>query len=77
MSEPSQSFLKCYFTNWISLVKKKRTIFVLLLSPLSKQTKQGAGPMAEWLSSHALLRQPRVLSVRILGTDMAPLIKPC
>ena len=30
--------------------------------------------MAEWLSSHIPLRQPRVSLVRILGTDMAPLI---
>ena len=29
----------------------------------------GAGPMVERLSSHAPLRQPRVLLVRILGTD--------
>ena len=37
----------------------------------------GAGPVAEWLSSCALLWQPRVLLVRILGADMAPLIGPC
>ena len=30
--------------------------------------------MAEWLSSHILLRQPRVLPLRILGADMALLI---
>ena len=36
----------------------------------------GAGPMAEWLSSHAPLWQPRVLPVQILGVDMAPLIRP-
>ena len=33
--------------------------------------------MAEWLSSHTLLQWPRVSPVQILGTDMAPLIKPC
>ena len=32
--------------------------------------------MAEWLSSRAALRQPRVLPVHILGADMALLIKP-
>ena len=37
----------------------------------------GADPMAEWLSSHALLQWPRVSLVQILGVDMAPLIKPC
>ena len=31
--------------------------------------------MAEWLSSHAALRRPRVSPVRILGTDMALLIR--
>ena len=38
---------------------------------------QGASAVAEWLSLHAPLRWPRVLSVRILGMDMAPLVKPC
>ena len=35
-----------------------------------------AGPMAEWLSLPALLWQPRVLPVWILGADVAPLIGP-
>ena len=34
----------------------------------------GPCPVAEWLGLHALLWQPRV---RILGTDMAPLVRPC
>ena len=33
----------------------------------------GAGSVAEWLSSHVPLQRPRV---RILGTDMAPLVRP-
>ena len=33
-------------------------------------------PVPEWLSSRALLWQPRVSPVRILGTDMASLIRP-
>ena len=36
-----------------------------------------AGPMAEWLSSHARLQRPRVSSGWILGANLAPLIKPC
>ena len=36
----------------------------------------GAGPVAEWLSSRALLQRPRVSSVWILGPDMAPPIRP-
>ena len=41
------------------------------------QKLPGAGPVAEWLSSRALLRQSRVLPVWILGADMAPLVEPC
>ena len=44
---------------------------------LARCPSQGAGPVAEWLSSRTPLQQPRALPVRILGTDMAPLIKPC
>ena len=36
----------------------------------------GAGPVAEWLSSCALLRRPRVSLVQILGADMVPLLRP-
>ena len=36
-----------------------------------------ASPVAEWLNSHTLLQRPRVLPVRILGTDMALIVKPC
>ena len=36
----------------------------------------GPGPMAEQLSSRTMLQRLRVLRVRILGTDMALLIKP-
>ena len=45
--------------------------------PLKKTKQRGAGPMAEWLSSQALLQWPRVSLVRILGVDMALLIRPC
>ena len=41
-----------------------------------KNKNVGAGPVAEWLSSRALLLCPRVSLVQILGTDMAQLIKP-
>ena len=34
-------------------------------------------PVAEWLSRCAPLLQPRDLLVRILGADMAPLIRLC
>ena len=33
--------------------------------------------MAEWLSSHAPLQWPKVLLVRILGADMALLVRSC
>ena len=40
------------------------------------KTVLGAGPEAEELSSHTPLQKPRVSLVQILGTDLAPLIKP-
>ena len=46
-------------------------------SVLIREHRQGAGPMAEWLSSRTLLQQPGVLLVQILGMDMAPLLRPC
>ena len=39
-----------------------------------KDVQTGAGPMAKWL--HALLWRARASPVWILGTDMAPLIRP-
>ena len=36
-----------------------------------KNKGMGASPMAEWLSLHTLLQQPRVSLVRILSADMA------
>ena len=42
-----------------------------------KNFMEGARPVAEWLSSCTLLRRPRVSLVRILGADMAPLVRPC
>ena len=39
--------------------------------------RQGRGqPVTKWLSLHTPLQPPRVSLVRILGTDMAPLIRP-
>ena len=38
--------------------------------------KLGASPVAEGLSSRAPLRRPRVSLVRILGADMAQLVRP-
>ena len=49
---------------------------LLFCSELRKDAL-GAGPMAEWLSSHAWLRRPRVSPVRILGADVALLVRPC
>ena len=42
-----------------------------------KKSTDGGSPVAEWLSSHAPLRRPRVLPVQIPGTDTAPLVGPC
>ena len=35
------------------------------------------GPVAKWLTSHALPQRPRVSPLRVLGTDTTPLIRPC
>ena len=42
----------------------------------AKKMMGGAGPVAEWLSSHALLQPPGVSPVRILGVDVVPLVRP-
>ena len=41
-----------------------------------KVKRGGAGPAAEWLSLRTVLQRPRILPVRILGADMALLIRP-
>ena len=43
---------------------------------LAFKRRAGALPMAEWLSLWAPLGWPGVSPVQILGTDMAPLIRP-
>ena len=43
---------------------------------LGQKMPTGAVLMAKWLSFCAPLQWPRVLWVQILGTDLAPLIKP-
>ena len=67
---------KYHIEVWISSFMgklKDQALFV----PHYKVEIMGAGPVAKWLSSRAPLRRSRVLLVRILGTEMAPLIKPC
>ena len=43
---------------------------------LKSVSSHGAGPVAEWLSRTLCCRRPSVSLVRILGVDMALLIKP-
>ena len=59
----------------VSLTFEKSPVQFSILTDLKR--KIGASPVAEWLSSHAPVRWPRVLLVQILGADMAPLIRPC
>ena len=42
---------------------------------IALRVEAGAGPVAKWLSSRPLLQAASVSLVRILGADMAPLIK--
>ena len=57
---------KYYF--WI-----KTILFLFFLKKKKERKKDGAGPVAEWLSSRAPLRWPGV----IMSADLAPLIRPC
>ena len=45
--------------------------------PFDQKTHIGSSPMAKWLSSHALLQQPRAGQFRSQVRTYAPLIKPC
>ena len=47
------------------------------IHPLKLKSILGAGPVAEWSSSRAPFRRPKVSLVGILGADMALLIRPC
>ena len=57
-----------------SLSKKEKTPTD---GTILKEKSLGTSPVAEWLSSRALLWRPRVLAVRILGIDMELLIRSC
>ena len=59
------------------ILKSPEVLWKMLMPRPYLKTTGGASPVAEWLSSPAPLQQPRVLLVQILGTDMAPLIRPC
>ena len=60
-----------------ALVKYGNSTNIHTIEHCLKKIMCGAGPVAKWLSSHAPLRRSRVSPVWILGTDMAPLIRPC
>ena len=49
---------------------------LIFLKKTKKNLSYGGSPMAEWLSSHVLLQQPRGLLVWILSADIALLIRP-
>ena len=52
---------------------KSSLLLVFVNKVLLENNHAGAGSIAKWLSSRAPQRRPRV---RILGADMAPLIRP-
>ena len=58
-------------------MKRKQSLFYLILSVILLNVSSGAGPMAEWLSLDDLLWWPRVSWIWILGTDLALLLRPC
>ena len=64
-----------WYAPWLSwLPELLFNIFIAI--PQQKNMVPGAGPMAEWWSPNAPLWWPRVSLVRILGADMAPLVRP-
>ena len=58
-------------------IHQKSITIVNIYESASKYTKPRSSPVAEWLSSCALLQWPRVSQIWILGMDMTLLIKPC
>ena len=77
LSSPRQSYLSVYSRYPFTFLNKLGQMERFHLGTKLKFKYHGAGPMAKWLSLCALLQWPRVLPVRILNADMAPLIKPC
>ena len=61
---------------WLVQVKAIKS-FTGAVNPPVKIMESGASPVPEWLGSHAPLQQLRVSWFRILGVDMAPLVRPC
>ena len=55
---------------------KKEVEYIIFKCIQFKIFKEGAGPVPEWLSLHTLMWRSRVLLVRILGADMALLVRP-
>ena len=73
---PSSHQYLCFknYLNWFCIINLlERKNYMELYYRLVIMKTIGAGSVAEWLSSRALLRRPRV---QILGADMAPLIRP-
>ena len=66
-------FVILYFPNFLFKTFVKNGKKCVLKVIYKNKIVIGAGPVAEWLSSLAPLRWPRVL---ILGADMALLVRP-
>ena len=58
-------------------VKSKAMLSAAQNDTAFKKQFLGASPVAKCLGSHAPLQRPGISPVRILGADMALLIKPC
>ena len=52
-------------------------LIIFYYQKISQKDRNWGWPMAEWLSPHTLLQRPSVSLVRILGADLALLIRPC
>ena len=59
-------------------IQKRRKVSKSMVSASTlRNWERGAGPAAQWLSSHALLPWPRVCRFGSWAQTYTPLIKPC
>ena len=77
--DPSIFQLVLIIITWIAsfLTLLRGNCLICLLKMKALKFNQGAGQVAQWLGSHALLWQPGVCGFRSQVWTYAPLVKPC
>ena len=64
------------YTEGKRIKKRKEMLITKLGIMVASRMEGGVSPVAQWISSRTLLQQPRISLVRILGSDMTPLVRP-